>query len=203
MQRKITMRYLGLWAAVAVLAAGCTNYKEPARMAIQEVQYSLQAVSTDAAKYLPDELAALQADYDKAKVSFEKGDYKEALTGVRSLKPKISALSAKAAATKEQQVAALNGTWQTMSTELPKLVQTIESRLNTLSRTKKLPKNVTQSGLEQAKAGLADVKKLWDEASQASSSGNLEIAVSKGTDLQAKGREVMTLLGMEPAPAAA
>jgi hypothetical protein len=195
------MRFLSLWVAAALVAGGCANYKEPARIALQEVDYKLQA-QTDLKKYKPEDFAKLEQDYQAAKQTYEQADYKETVRQVRALQANISKVSAAAAAEREATVAALNQQWTTMSADLPKMVDAIGKRIDTLSKTKKLPKNITQSNFDAAKASFEDVKKMWDEASRAASSGNVEAAVSTGSTIQTKGQEVMTMLGMPPATTA-
>jgi len=196
------MRFLSLWVMAALVAGGCANYKEPARLALQDVEYAMQAASNDAKKYVPDQYAKLQEQHDAAKASFASGDYKGTVRQVRELRQNITQVSAAARATRDQMAASLNQQWQSMSTDLPKMVDAIGKRIDSLSKTKKLPKNLTQSNFDAAKAGFEEVKKAWDEASQASSAGNIETAVSKGTTVQTKGQEVMSLLGMSQPTAA-
>lgn len=195
------MRFLSLWVMAALVAGGCANYKEPATRALQDVEYAMQAVS-DAKKYVPDQYAKLQEQHDAAKASFANGDYKETVRQVRELRQNITQVSAAAGAARDQMAASLNQQWESMSADLPKMVDAIGKRIDSLSKTKKLPKNLTQSNFDAAKAAYEEVKKAWDEASQASSAGNIETAVSKGTTVQTKGQEVMSLLGMSTPTAA-
>jgi predicted nucleic acid-binding Zn-ribbon protein len=192
------MRSISLLVLTALVAGGCANYKEPARVALQELDYKMQAVGPDAKKYKPEEYAKLQQDYETAKATYAQGDYKETVRQVRQLQANISQVSAAAASAREEMVAQLNQQWTTMSADLPKMVDAIGKRIDSLSKTKKLPKNLTESSLSAAKAGFEDVKKMWDEASQAAASGNVETAVSKGTTIQTKGQEIMSTLGMPP-----
>lgn len=190
------MRYLSLWVMVALVAGGCANYKEPARIALQEVEYSMQAAAGDAKQHVPDQYARLQEQQEAAKASFAAGDYKTTVRQVRELRQNIEKVSAAAIAAREQMTASLNQQWQAMSADLPKMVDAIGKRIDSLSKSKKLPKNLTQANFDAAKAAYEDVKKAWTEASDASSAGNIETAVAKGTTVQTKGQEVMTLLGM-------
>ena len=48
-----------------------------------------------------------------------------------------------------------------------------------------------------AKTGLDDMKSTWSAATQSFNSGNVEDAVAKAKQVQAKGTEVMGLLGMK------
>jgi cell wall-associated NlpC family hydrolase len=180
----------------ALVAGGCANYKEPARIALQDVEYAMQAASGETKKYVPDQYAKLEQQHEAAKASFAAGDYKATVRQVRELRQNISRTSAAAVAAREQLAASLNQQWQAMSADLPKMVDAIGQRIDSLSKTKKLPKNLSQTNFDAAKAGYEDLKKAWSEASQASDAGNVETAVAKGTTVQTKGQEVMSLLGM-------
>ena len=59
----------------------------------------------------------------------------------------------------------------------------IHSRVDSLSKNKKLPKNLDKAKLESAKNGLEEVSKAWDEANHAFKKGSLADAFEK-----AKGR---------------
>ena len=59
----------------------------------------------------------------------------------------------------------------------------IHRRIDALSKSKKLPKNLDKAKLESAKNGLDEVSKAWDEANQAFTKGSLADAFEK-----AKGR---------------
>jgi hypothetical protein len=193
--RMTMMRTYGLLVLAALVAGGCANYKEPARLALQEIEYSLQAVAGDAKKYVPEQYAQLQQQYEAAKTSYNSGDYKGTVAQVRQLREHISQVSSAASAKRDETVANLNEQWRSMSTELPKMVDAVGKKIDSMGKTKKLPKNVTQTNFDAAKAGYEDMKKTWTEASQAADSGNIESAVSKGTTVQTKGQEVMTMLG--------
>ena len=191
------MGTLSLLVLVALIAGGCANYKEPARLALQEIEYSMQAAAIDAKKYVPEQYAQLEQKLEAAKSSYASGDYKGTVRQVRELRNQISTVSAAATAARDEKAAMLAQQWRSMSTDVPKMVEAIGKRIESLGK-KKLPKNVTQANFDAAKAAYEEIKTAWTEASQASDAGNIEAAVTKGTTVQTKGQEVMTMLGMPP-----
>jgi hypothetical protein len=195
------MGHLSLLVLVALVAGGCANYKEPARLALQEIEYSMQAVAIDAKKYVPDQYAQLEQKLAAAKSSYASGDYKGTVKQVRELRANISTVSTAATAARDDKNAMLAQQWRSMSTDVPKMVDAIGKRIDSLGK-KKLPKNVTQANLDAAKAAYEEMKAAWSEASAASDSGNIEAAVTKGSVVQTKGQEVMTMLDMPPAATA-
>jgi hypothetical protein len=197
MQRKFLHTAAAL--AVAVLfASACANYKEPAQAAINEAETSLQNIAVDAQKYAPDQYRAIADQLEAAKATFAKGDYKAALAGARDLPAKVAELAATTTAAKDQAVAAMTDEWNALSADVPKMVEAIQSRVDMLSKSRKLPKNIDKASFDAAKSGLESMKQEWTAATQASASGNVEEAVARVKAAQQKGNEVLGLLKMQP-----
>jgi hypothetical protein len=197
MQRKFLHTAAAL--AVALLfASACANYKEPAQAAINEAETSLQNIAVDAQKYAPDQYRAIAGRLESAKATFAKGDYKAALAGARDLPAKVAELAAATTAAKDQAVAALTDEWNALSADVPKMVEAIQSRVDMLSKSRKLPKNIDKASFDAAKSGLESMKQDWTAATQASATGNVEEAVARVKSAQQKGNEVLGLLKMQP-----
>ena len=81
-------------------------------------------------------------------------------------------------------IASLTDSWNSMSADLPNMVNAIQSRVDTLSKSKKLPKNLDQASFDAAKTGLDDMKSTWSAATQSFNSGNVEDAVAKAKQVQ-------------------
>jgi hypothetical protein len=190
-------RQLGAWimvVLVAALLAGCTSAdKAPAEAALKAAEAAVGAAKTEIAKYMPDQAKALDTALAAAKEKFDKGDYKGALADAQALAGKAKELGQAAAAKKEE----LTKSWTTLSEGLPKVVDAIQSRLDVLSKSRKLPAGLTADKLASAKTGLADITKQLAAATTAFQNGSLQDAVSMATALKAKAAEVMTILGMQ------
>lgn len=185
--------------AVSVLLISCESAdKAPAAAAITAAQSALDAVKTEAAKYVPDQVRSVEATLASAKASFEKQEYKAALTSAQDVAAKAKDIGAAAAAKKAE----LAKTWEDMSGGLPKMAEAIKSRVDILSQSKKLPAGLDKDKLEGAKTGLATVNQSWTEASDAYKSGNMADAIAKATAAKAKAVEVMTALNMSVPEAA-
>jgi outer membrane murein-binding lipoprotein Lpp len=197
MQRKFLHTAAAL-AVAALFASGCANYKEPAQAAINEAETSLQNIAVDAQKYAPDQYRAVADQLEAAKATFAKGDYKAALAGARDLPAKVAELAATTTAAKDQAVAAMTDEWNALSADVPKMVEAIQSRVDMLSKSRKLPKNIDKASFDAAKSGLESMKQEWTAATQASASGNVEEAVARVKAAQQKGNEVLGLLKMQP-----
>ena len=59
------------------------------------------------------------------------------------------------------------------------MIADIQNRIDSLSKSKKLPKNLDKAKLENAKNGLDEVSKAWDEANQDSRRGALPMPSKK------------------------
>jgi len=188
-----------LLALAAVLVVGCANQKGPAEQAVAGAETALAAVRDEAQKYVPDQLQALDAQLAALKDSLAKGDYKAVLTGAPTVNSAIRSLKYAAEAKKadaEIALAKAKDAWGPLSTEVPKTIDAIESRVADLSKSQQLPKGVSKSSLAAAKSGMDSLKSMWSEASNASGSGDFSTAVSKAQAAKDKAAQIMRSLGM-------
>ncbi|HEY0767831.1 MAG TPA: hypothetical protein VGD47_07720 [Steroidobacteraceae bacterium] len=183
----------------AVLVVGCANQKAPAEQAVAGAETALAAVRDSAQKYAPDQLQAVESQLTGLKDSLAKGDYKAVLTGAPTLNSAISAMKDAAEAKKADAEAALakaKDAWGPISAEVPKTVDSIQSRVDALSKSHHLPKGVTKDSLASAKSGVDSLKSMWSDASSAASSGDFTTAVTKAQAVKDKAAEIMKSLGM-------
>ncbi len=188
-----------IWLTMAMVIVGCAGQKEPATKALAQAEAAIASVREDAAKYSPADLQAVEATYAALKANLASGDYKAVLAGAPQLMSAVTSLKSGVDAKKaeaEAAMAAATGEWNALSQDVPKMVEAIQSRVDSLSASKRLPKNVTQGSFDQAKSGLDMMKTTWADASAAFSSGDPVDAVSKAKQVKEKGAEVLKLLGM-------
>jgi len=187
-------------AMAAVLLAGCANQMEPAKKAIADIEAAVTAAGPDAAQYVPDQVQAVTSQVADLKMKFDQKDYKGVIAAAPALLAQAQGLAAAAASAKQAAQAAaleaLKGEWTTLSASLPAAVAAIESRVNILSKSKKLPANLDAATFESVKTGLADAKTLWDQATAAQSAGNLEQAVTAARQVKEKADAALAALGM-------
>ncbi len=176
----------------------CSTAKAPAEAAIKAADEALAAVRTEASQYVPDQLKSVEDALAAAKESFQKGEYQQALTGAQDLAAKAKDLATAVAAKKDE----LTKAWQDMSGGLPGMVAAIQSRVDILSKSKRLPAGLDKEKFESAKASLAAITQTWTEASNAFQGGNLMDAVDKAKTVKEKAVEIMNTLGMKPPEAA-
>ena len=184
-------------AATTHLVTGCASKEEPAAQAVMSVEASLAEVRVDAAKFAPEDLKAAEAKLAKLKSELANEKYKHVLGDSSQLTQEVATLK-EVVVSKQTQDAAATHEWESLSAEVPRMVEAIESRVDTLSGSRKLPAEVDKVAFESAKAALATMKSTWAEASAAFDAGNATEAADKGRLVQAKAEEVAGQLGISP-----
>ena len=173
--------------------AACQSGKAPAEQAIKAAEEAYNAAKGEAVKYVPDQAKAVEDALMAAKDSFEKKDYAAATSAATSVTAKAKDLVAAVAAKKAE----LMKGWEDLSGGMPQMLDAIKSRVDMLSKSKKLPKDLDKEKFEGAKSGLAEATMMWDEAKKASEEGNLADALAKGTAVKEKAAGIMETLGMQ------
>ena len=197
------MKKTSFWmlaALAAVFIIGCQNQRAPAEQAIAAAESALTSIRDMATRYAPDQLQSVDAQLSGVKDSFAKGDYKGVLAAIPALNTAIGNLKDTATA-KQQEAAAASekakDAWGPLSSDVPKMVDAISSRVDILSKSHHLPKGVTKDTLAAAKSGLDSMKSAWSDASNAASSGDYTTAVSKGQAVRDQASQIMQSLGMK------
>src|SRR5580692_1886744 len=177
-------RYCVISLAAIILAA-CAGQKAPALKLIGDIEATVTAASTEAAKYVPDQLADVQSKLGALKASFDKQDYAAVVSGGPAVLSAAQGLATAAAAKKDEVLKALNDEWTGLAGSLPGAVTAIQSRIDFLSK-KANKKAASGIDLNAAKAGLTDAMSLWSKAQAAFAAGNLEEAVGTAKGVKAK-----------------
>jgi hypothetical protein len=169
--------------SAAILFVACTNQMEPAKNALDNINTTLNSVSADAQKYVPDQFADAQTKVAALSASFEKKDYAAVVAGAPAVLAEVNGLSGAAAAKKDEIVKALGNEWRSLAASVPQSLSAVQTRIDALSKTKHVPKDVD---LGAAKSGLADAISAWDKAQEAFKAGNPADAVTAAKDAQGK-----------------
>ena len=190
-----------LAALAAMLLVGCNTQKGPAEQAVATGQAALDAVRDDAQKYAPEQLGGVEAKLSDMKGAFQQGNYAGVLAAAPGLTAAIASLKDAASAKKveaEQALAKAKDDWGPASAAVPKMVDEIAKRVETLSKAKKLPKGVSKDAVAAAKTALDSMKSTWAEATNASSSGDYTTAMAKAQAVKDKAAAIMKSLDMKP-----
>lgn len=181
--------------AATLLATGCARQKNEATKALTAIETSVTALKDEGMKYAPDAYNGINSTMNMLKDSLAKEDYKTVLAGTPELQKSVETLKT-AIASGKQQFEAATEEWTVLNASVPKMVEAIQSRVDTLSSSRKLPKNVSKEAFESAKSGLDSMKTSWSEASAEFAEGKASQAVEKARSVKAKGEEVLASLGM-------
>ena len=193
--------YLVLILAVAVglcLVSCGAGKKAAATTAIKTAEDAYNAVKADLVKYLPEDAQGVEDAINGAKASLEEKKFDAAIEAVKAIPDKIAELTVAAAAKKDE----LTKSWEEMSGAMPGMLETIKTKLDALSASRKLPVNLDKAALENAKGGYETATAMWNEAQTAFSGGDVVDAMAKAKTVQEKAMEIMTAIGI-PLPGAA
>jgi hypothetical protein len=196
--KKPSFWVLPILAAVFIVA--CQSQRAPAEQAVTAAESALTSIRDMATRYAPDQLQTVDAQLNGAKDSLAKGDYKGVLAGMPALNKAISDLKDTVTAKQQEADAAsakAKDVWGPLSSDVPKMVDAISSRVDILSKSHHLPKGVTKDTLAAAKSGLDSMKSAWSDASNAATSGDYTTAVSKGQAVKDQASQIMQSLGMK------
>jgi hypothetical protein len=193
---------LALASLALVLLAACAGEKEPAQKLISDIEATVTAASAEAAKYVPDQLIAVQSKLGDLKASYDRHDYAAVVKGAPAVLESAQNLATAAAAKKDEVLKALNDQWTGLAATVPGYLPAIQNRMAFLSK-KSNKKAAAGIDLAAATAAFADASSLWSKAQAAFAAGNMNEAVATATDVKSKLQAVAAAIKMDlGAPAA-
>jgi hypothetical protein len=186
-------------AATTMMLFACANQKEPAEKAVAQVESSLAEFRADAEKYAAEELKSVEDSVTRLKANLAKKDYQAVKLGAPAVASSIKSLKDAVAVKKadmEAVMAAAQAEWTDISAKMPQMVEVLQSRIDTLSKSRKLPSGVDKATFESVKTDFEAVKTEWAEASSEFASGMAADAVRKARNAKTKGESILVRLGM-------
>ncbi len=191
-----TSKALIAFAAATLLVTGCASKEEPARQAVASAEASLAEVREDAATYAPEDLKNVEASLATLKEHLAWKDYEDVLARAPQLNTEVNALKELVVA-QQTQIAAATNEWETLKVEVPKMIEALQKRVDTLSRTRRLPNDLTKEAFEAAKLEFETMKASWAQANGAFTAGNAIEAADTARMILTKGRELSAQLGLK------
>lgn len=183
-------------ALAAMLAAGCANRMEPAREAIADVEAALAAAGSDATKYIPGKVQAVETQIASLKAMFDGQDYKGVLAAAPAALAQAEALAGEASAARQAAMEAHEAEWGSLITALPGVMTAIDARISVLAKATKLPDGMTAEQLQSVQQGFAEASDLWTRATASHAVGELEQAVALGVSVKRRADDLLAALGM-------
>ena len=196
MHRSNRLGRLGLVSFVAIILAACAGQKEPAEKLIAEIHATVAAASPEAAKYIPDQLAAVQTQLSSLKASFDKQDYPAVVSGAPAVLAAAQSLATDAAAKKDEVLKALNDKWTALAGSVPRYLTAIQNRIDFLAK-KANKKAAAGIDIDGAKSGLSEAMATWSKAQAAFATGNMDEAVNTAQDVKSKAEQVASSLKLD------
>ena len=189
-------------AAAAMLITGCAQQRGPANEALDKIEASLKDVKEDAAKYAPEGLKGVEAQFERLKASFEAKEYDNVLAGTPSLAKAVDSLKAAVSSGKAQvqaAYAAAKTEWDGLNVEVPNTIESIQARVDELSKGKRLPFGINKDEFEGAKSAFESLKAQWAEATAEASKGDAVEATQKGKTAKGMGEAIKEQLKIKTA----
>jgi hypothetical protein len=183
--------------ASTVLVAGCAKQRGAATEALNSVEKSLAEVKADAARYAPEGLKGVEAQYDRLKDSLEAKDYDNVLAGTPALSKAVDSLKSAVESGKAQIASAQKAAkseWAGLKDEVPKMVDSIQARVDELSKAKRLPFGINKDEFAGAKSAFESMKSTWADASSQANAGDPVEATIKGKTAKGMGQEIIDQL---------
>ena len=193
---KVSQMLLAL-AAATVLVTGCAKQRAPAHDALERIEKSLADVKTDAAKYAPDGLKGVETQYERLKASFEAKEYENVLAGTPALEKAVGSLKDAVASGKAQArsaLAAAKTEWEGLSADVSRQVESIQARIDELSKSKRLPWGIKKDEFEGSKSAFESMKTQWQEATAEYNKGDAIEASAKAKTAKGMGDQIFDQL---------
>jgi len=192
------------WTALlfaSLLIVACGGQKEPAERAVADADAAIAAVREDAARFVPDQLKELEDSLALLKDNLAKEKYPAVLTAARELNRTINTVNETVATEKVKAAAVadqLTERWNSLSTELPEMVESVTARVASLAKSRKFPEGVDADSFDNIKAAADTMAQSWQQALGAFANNNMQEAVDMAQTAKDRGTEVITALGMSP-----
>jgi hypothetical protein len=177
--------HVALLSLMVVVLAACAGQKEPAQKLVADIEATVAAAQSEAAKFVPDQLMDVQAKLGELKASFDKKDYAAVVAGAPAVLGAAQALATAAAAKKDEVLKALNDQWTGLAASVPGNVIAVQNRIDFLSK-KTSKKQAAGIDLDGARAAIGDASSLWSKAQAAFGAGNLDEAVATAKEVKSK-----------------
>ena len=173
-----------LMLIAVLMLVGCSSQKEPAQIALGNVEAIVMASSGDAAKYAPDQLMDVQSKLGRLQASFDAKDYAAVVAGAPEAMTAAHGLISAAATGKATADKALNEQWTVLAATIPNYMAAVRRRIDLLNA-KSSRRLAAGIDLGAARERLDGAVSLWSKAQAAFATGNMPEAVSAAQRLKA------------------
>lgn len=177
---------------MVLLVAACAGAKGRAEADVAAAERAIAALPPEAMKVVPDQVAPLTDAVNQAKDHISKREYEPASEAVREVPVKAQLVADSLPARK----AALSAMLDTLAVAMPRNLNAIQAKLDTIARSKRLPRGLDEQELQAAKDTHAAVSAEWVEVMNAYKAGDLASAMSRAQGLKARVSRTLMALGL-------
>jgi hypothetical protein len=180
-------------AAATVFMAGCAKQRDPAHDALEKIEKSLDDVKADAARYAPDGLKGVESQLKNLKQSFDDKNYDNVLAGTPQLEKAVNSLREAVDSGKAQArsaMAAAKTEWEGLKVDVSKQVETIQARIDELSKAKRLPWGINKDEFAGSKSAFESMKAQWNDATAEAKKGDAIEADAKAKTAKGMGAQL-------------
>jgi hypothetical protein len=191
------MNMLAAVAATVALIGGCANQKEPAEQAVAQIEATMAEVQADAEKFAADELKGVRESVANLKKELANQNYKAVVMQTPTVSANLAALKETVAAKKaeaEEMLAAAQQEWTELSASVPALVTRLQERMDSLTRSRRVPQGMDRASFDAAKQEFESLKTSWAEAGAEFSSGMAADAVRRARGAKASAERLLQKL---------
>jgi hypothetical protein len=192
-----SVKLIAMVAAAALALAACADQKAPAEQAVAKAESSLAEIHADAEKYAAEDLKEVDGAVANMKNNLARKDYGAVVMAAPSVSNSIATLKETVSQRKadaEQMMASAQAEWTDLSASVPKAVETLQARVDQLTKTKKLPKGMDKAAFDTAKTDFENLKAGWTQASTDFAAGKMAEAVRKARAIKAQAEDLATRL---------
>ena len=104
-----------------MLFVACANQREPAKNALDDINSTLNSLSADAQKYVPDQFTQAQGKVAELTASFEKKDCAAVVAGAPAVLSQVKGSADAAVAKKDEMEKALGNEWRSLAASVPQI----------------------------------------------------------------------------------
>lgn len=188
-----------LAVVAALLLSACASQQEPAKQAIAGIENAI-AAATDAAKYVPEQLAGVQSKLTELKTAFDSKDYASVLARAPAVLTEAQNLLGATMLRKEAVIKAMSAEWPGLAAAIPGLVAQVSARVAALGKSAHPAAGID---LAAAQSGSADATSSWSKAQAAFKAGDVETAVTSAREAKARAEAAAAAMKMKLAASAA
>ena len=183
-------------ALIAIAAGACADYKTPAEEAIVNIDEKMAGIHVMAEKYLPEELASVQAQIDELKAGVEQKEYEQVVATAPRVLKAVNSLIVNAAVAKGAHATKMQNDWAAFATDMPNLIASVDKQIVRYTSRGSLPKGMSRDAFKETVATFDAAKASWAEAATAGNDGKFEEAVNRSNEVKQVVDTVMQTLGI-------